>query len=303
VVPFRIEDVQPNQSLKYYIGSVHWLDALTTPLEQHIARLVPCVKAIMEVNISCPLTPAINEPTKTNEVLPAREDPRPSVIASETYSASMPYAKKTNSGKQPAKNFQNLDKSDEYDSLAGRQARFESAMAAGARGLASGNWIAAEAAYRRAMAVPGFDKAGIALDGIKSAQAGFDETYGLAEQQRIEKDKETEKRRSEEHRLAEEKRIAERDSEMDELCDFIRNISVPELHVLVKKLEDKLGVSSGFEFSQEDLSMPSHMCEKMDYFCEKIDRFGVLQLSILVKKLETRLGVSAAAPQLTNPKP
>ena len=47
VVPFRIEDVQPNPSLKYYIGSVHWLDALTAPMEKHIVQLVPIVRAIV----------------------------------------------------------------------------------------------------------------------------------------------------------------------------------------------------------------------------------------------------------------
>jgi len=40
VIPFRIEDVLPGKSLDYFIGSVHWLDSLTRPLEQHIERLV-----------------------------------------------------------------------------------------------------------------------------------------------------------------------------------------------------------------------------------------------------------------------
>ena len=39
VIPFRVEDVQPSKSLKYYIGRTHWLDALTPPLEQHIDKL------------------------------------------------------------------------------------------------------------------------------------------------------------------------------------------------------------------------------------------------------------------------
>jgi hypothetical protein len=37
VMPLRIEDVAPAKSLDYFIGSVHWLDALTPPLEQHPA--------------------------------------------------------------------------------------------------------------------------------------------------------------------------------------------------------------------------------------------------------------------------
>jgi formylglycine-generating enzyme required for sulfatase activity len=44
VVPFRIENVVPEQALAYYMGSVHWLDALTPPLEQHLQKLVASLK-------------------------------------------------------------------------------------------------------------------------------------------------------------------------------------------------------------------------------------------------------------------
>jgi len=44
VVPFRIENVVPEQSLAYYMGPVHWLDALTPPLEQHLQKLVGSLK-------------------------------------------------------------------------------------------------------------------------------------------------------------------------------------------------------------------------------------------------------------------
>jgi formylglycine-generating enzyme required for sulfatase activity len=44
VIPFRIENVAPEKSLAYYMGPVHWLDALTPPLEQHVQRLVQSVK-------------------------------------------------------------------------------------------------------------------------------------------------------------------------------------------------------------------------------------------------------------------
>src|ERR1700688_1960144 len=33
IVPFRIEDVAPAQSLDYFIGSVHWLDAVGGSLD------------------------------------------------------------------------------------------------------------------------------------------------------------------------------------------------------------------------------------------------------------------------------
>ena len=31
IVPLRIEDVEPSREMRYYIKSIHWLDALTHP--------------------------------------------------------------------------------------------------------------------------------------------------------------------------------------------------------------------------------------------------------------------------------
>ena len=48
VVPLRIENVQPVQSLAYYLGPVHWLDALTPPLDSHLKQLCVAVKALLQ---------------------------------------------------------------------------------------------------------------------------------------------------------------------------------------------------------------------------------------------------------------
>jgi hypothetical protein len=45
VLPFRVEDVPLNKALRYYIGAVHWLDAVTPPLEGHLNNLVQHVEA------------------------------------------------------------------------------------------------------------------------------------------------------------------------------------------------------------------------------------------------------------------
>jgi formylglycine-generating enzyme required for sulfatase activity len=50
VVPFRIENVTPEKSLAYYMGPVHWLDALTSPLEQHLKKLAVSVKPFAQLN-------------------------------------------------------------------------------------------------------------------------------------------------------------------------------------------------------------------------------------------------------------
>jgi len=44
IIPFRIEDVQPSDSIKYYIKSANWLDAFPEPKEEHFELLVKTVK-------------------------------------------------------------------------------------------------------------------------------------------------------------------------------------------------------------------------------------------------------------------
>jgi TIR domain-containing protein len=47
VIPLRVENIEPGKSLKFYMNSVHWLDALTPPLEQHLARLTQRVTGLL----------------------------------------------------------------------------------------------------------------------------------------------------------------------------------------------------------------------------------------------------------------
>ncbi|MFM7842895.1 MAG: TIR domain-containing protein, partial [Planctomycetota bacterium] len=48
VIPFRVEDIKPSKSLEFFLSAPHWLDALTTPLEDHIHKLVTVAKTILE---------------------------------------------------------------------------------------------------------------------------------------------------------------------------------------------------------------------------------------------------------------
>ena len=50
IVPLRIENIAPTQSLEYFIGAVHWLDALSPPLENHLQRLAEAVKALLRID-------------------------------------------------------------------------------------------------------------------------------------------------------------------------------------------------------------------------------------------------------------
>jgi hypothetical protein len=47
VIPFRVEDVDPNKSLEYFISAPHWLDALTPPLEKHLGQLLSTIKLLL----------------------------------------------------------------------------------------------------------------------------------------------------------------------------------------------------------------------------------------------------------------
>jgi hypothetical protein len=47
ILPFRIEDATPTKSLAYFIDGVHWLDALTPPLEAHIETLVATAQRLL----------------------------------------------------------------------------------------------------------------------------------------------------------------------------------------------------------------------------------------------------------------
>src|ERR1700733_14665834 len=56
ILPFRIEDVAPGKSLDYFIGSVHWLDAMTPPMEHHLDNLAATVHKLI--------------PAKSDELMP-----------------------------------------------------------------------------------------------------------------------------------------------------------------------------------------------------------------------------------------
>ncbi len=47
IITLRLEDVPMSDQLEYYISDVHWLDAFTSPLEQHINRLSKVVKMLL----------------------------------------------------------------------------------------------------------------------------------------------------------------------------------------------------------------------------------------------------------------
>ena len=47
VIPFRTDAVPPNRSLSYFLETVHWLDAITPPLQDHLRTLTEQVKQLL----------------------------------------------------------------------------------------------------------------------------------------------------------------------------------------------------------------------------------------------------------------
>jgi endo-1,4-beta-xylanase len=58
ILPVRIEEVTPTQSMEYFLGAIHWLDALSPPIEQHLQRLAETVKAMLKLDADAPGRPA-----------------------------------------------------------------------------------------------------------------------------------------------------------------------------------------------------------------------------------------------------
>lgn len=50
IIPFRIEDVFPEGALKLHLASIHWLDAITRPLDTHLETLAARIEGYIEAD-------------------------------------------------------------------------------------------------------------------------------------------------------------------------------------------------------------------------------------------------------------
>lgn len=59
IVPLRIEDFTPGKNLEYFLGTPHWLDAISPPFEKHLDQIGRTVKLLLEQPVATPhQTPA-----------------------------------------------------------------------------------------------------------------------------------------------------------------------------------------------------------------------------------------------------
>ncbi|MBQ7906671.1 MAG: toll/interleukin-1 receptor domain-containing protein [Clostridia bacterium] len=54
IVPLRIEDIDPSMTYEYYIGSTHWLDAISPPIEKYFDQLTSRIKGILNAEEQTP---------------------------------------------------------------------------------------------------------------------------------------------------------------------------------------------------------------------------------------------------------
>ena len=58
IIPFRIDAIDPSGAMALFVGSEHWLDALTPPLEEHIDRLAYSIDALLSTDATADTRPA-----------------------------------------------------------------------------------------------------------------------------------------------------------------------------------------------------------------------------------------------------
>ncbi len=73
IIPFRVEDVAPSKAMEYFISAPHWLEALTPPLERHIARAVEMIGLLLTHTVG-------QAPDEGPPALPARRPSQARVV-------------------------------------------------------------------------------------------------------------------------------------------------------------------------------------------------------------------------------
>jgi hypothetical protein len=72
VIPFRTEQATPEGALRYSLTNLHWMDAISPPLESHIDGLIATLKRLREAPVETP------EPATAGATAAAPPPPQPS---------------------------------------------------------------------------------------------------------------------------------------------------------------------------------------------------------------------------------
>ncbi|HVN13283.1 MAG TPA: TIR domain-containing protein, partial [Kineosporiaceae bacterium] len=60
IVPFCIETIEPSGALAYYLANEHWLDAMSPPVEAHVAELVQVAHVLLARDSPTPAAPPVS---------------------------------------------------------------------------------------------------------------------------------------------------------------------------------------------------------------------------------------------------
>jgi hypothetical protein len=52
--------------MEYFLGAIHWLDALTPPLEKHLQQLAEAVKALLQIDVAGRAAPFRDNSSQTS---------------------------------------------------------------------------------------------------------------------------------------------------------------------------------------------------------------------------------------------
>ncbi len=71
IVPVRIENVEPRGSLEYSLSSVHWLDAISPPVEAHVVKLADRLRKMLHLSDDAgPVPPQEADANKPPVIVP-----------------------------------------------------------------------------------------------------------------------------------------------------------------------------------------------------------------------------------------
>jgi hypothetical protein len=79
ILPLRVDDVLPEAALAYYLGTPHWLDAITKPFEAHLEKLADACASLLAVTGRSPQdatsdpAPVIAAPATAQPEPPSRD--------------------------------------------------------------------------------------------------------------------------------------------------------------------------------------------------------------------------------------
>ena len=77
IIPFKIENIEPEPGKQYYLARTHWLDAINPLTQEQIRALIDCVKALIPVGPSPIVEIQPATPPHIDQPIPGNEPPQP----------------------------------------------------------------------------------------------------------------------------------------------------------------------------------------------------------------------------------